>query len=407
MALILANGRLFDGVSETVRAPAFVYVEDGRIREIAERPFAGSAAPVLELGGRFVMPGLIDAHFHAYGSHLNPAMIDGQPPALRALYARTILEDALMRGFTTVRDAAGGDAALAAGLRLGLIKGPRLFYPGLALSQTGGHGDMRGPDHFDGCACGYCGALSAVADGPDEMRKLVREQLRQGASQIKLFVSGGVLSPSDPIWMNQFCEQEIRVAVEEAATRRAYVMAHAHTNEAAIRCVRNGVRTVEHATLVEADGAAEIAAHGAFAVPTLAIMDAIKQSGARLGLPPASLDKLAEVERHALTAFDHLRAAGVRIGFGTDLLGDLMPLQSREFSLRRQVCAPVEILRQATSVNAAILQREGELGVLAPGALADLLVVDGDPLADIAVLEEPARLAVIMKDGALCRNTLP
>ncbi|MDR3510569.1 MAG: amidohydrolase family protein [Caulobacteraceae bacterium] len=406
MALILANGRLFDGVSDVVRERAFVFVEGDRIREVSDRPFAGSDAPVLDLGGRFVMPGLIDAHFHAYGSDLNPATIDRQAPALRALHARRILEDALMRGFTSLRDAAGGDAALAAGLRLRLIKGPRLFYPGLALSQTGGHGDMRAPDHFDGCACGYCGSLSVIADGPDEMRKLVREQLRQGASQIKLFVSGGVLSPSDPIWMNQFCEAEIRVAVEEAATRRAYVMAHAHTNEAAIRCVRNGVRTIEHATLLEADGAREIAAHDAFAVPTLAIMDGIKRSGARLGLPQASLDKLAEVERHALTAIDHLRQAGAKIGFGTDLLGELMPLQSSEFSLRRQVCEPIEILKQATSVNAAILKKDGELGVIADGALADILVVDGDPLADIAVLEDPARLAVIIREGELCKNAL-
>lgn len=406
MALILANARVFDGVSDVIGENRFIHVEGERIREIAETPFAGSAAPVLDVAGRFVMPGLIDAHFHAYGSHLDPAAIDRLPPGLRALHARQILEAALMRGFTTLRDAAGGDAPLARALREGLIRGPRLFYPGLALSQTGGHGDMRAPDHFDGCACGYCGALSVIADGPDDVRKVVREQLRTGATQIKLFVSGGVLSPSDPIWMNQYRDLEIQAAVEEAASRRAYVMAHAHTNEAVIRSVRNGVRTIEHATMTEADGAAAIVEHGAYAVPTLVIMHAIKQAGPGMGLSQALLDKLAEVERHALGAFDHLRQAGAKIGFGTDLLGPVMGLQSHEFSLRRAVCEPIEILRQATSVNAEILQRSGQLGVLAPGALADILVVDGDPLADIAVLEDPARLAVIMRGGELCKNAL-
>jgi imidazolonepropionase-like amidohydrolase len=248
--------------------------------------------------------------------------------------------------------------------------------------------------------------MSVIADGPDEMRKVVREQLRQGATQIKLFVSGGVLSPSDPIWMNQFAEEEIRVACEEAATRRAYVMAHAHTNEATIRCLRNGVRSIEHATMLQADGAQAIVDHAAFAVPTLVIIDAIRQAGPKLGLPPVKLAKVEEVGDMAVASLDLLRSAGAKIGFGTDLLGGLMGQQSREFSLRRQVCTPLEILRQATSTNAELVQRPGELGVIAEGALADILVVDGDPLADIAVLEDPGRLMLILRGGEVMKNAL-
>ncbi len=406
VTLILQNCLLYDGVADQAAGGRHVLIEGERIMAVSERPFPSSDAVRIDVGSRFVMPGLIDAHFHAYGTHINPAQVDRTPPGLRALYARKNLEDALQRGFTTVRDAAGGDAVLASALKAGLIKGPRFFYPGLALSQTGGHGDLRGPEHWDGCACSYCGAMSVVADGPDEVRRTVREQLRGGAHHVKLFVGGGVLSLSDPLWMNQYGAEEIRVAVEEASSRRTYVMAHAHTNEAAIRCLGLGVRSIEHATLLEADGARAVVEHDAFAVPTLIISEAIKAAGPSLGLPPAALDKLKAVERSALGALDHLRSAGARIGFGTDLLGELMVRQSDEFVLRQAVCTPSEILRQATRTNAEIVQHPDDLGVIKPGALADILVVDGDPLGDIAVLAEPARLRLILRGGEVMKHTL-
>lgn len=406
MSLLFTNARIFDGWSDQVAGGQSLWIEGGMIREISPRVAAPADVPAIDLGGRFVMPGMIDAHFHAYGVEVNPALIDRVPPVVLGLKARQILEATLQRGFTTIRDAAGGDYALAAALRGGLIDGPRLFYAGMALSQTGGHGDLRSPEHHDICACAYCGALATIVDGVDEMRKAVREQLRRGATQIKLFVSGGVLSPSDPIWMNQFAEEEIRVAVEEAATRRAYVMAHAHTNEAALRCVRNGVRSIEHATMLEADGVAAIVDAGAFAVPTLAIIDAIETLGPKMGLSQAMADKTREVAAHALTSLDRLRAAGANIGFGTDLLGVLMDRQGREFALRREVCSNLEILRQATRTNAALLDMEGKLGTIAPDAFADLLVIDGDPLADVTLLARPEALAMIVRDGRIVRNRL-
>ena len=404
--LILENCLLFDGVSADLPEAQTIVIEGGIIREVGGDTGLVGEAQRIDVGGRFVMPGLIDAHFHAYGIELNPVLVDAIAPELRGLHAKRILEGALHRGFTTLRDAAGGDIYLATALRLGLIDGPRLFYPGLAVSQTGGHGDLRAPSHYDACACAYCGAMAVVADGPDEIRKVVREQLRTGAHQIKLFVSGGVLSPTDPIWMNQLSIEEIRVAVAEAETRRAYVMAHAHTNEAVLRCVANGVRSIEHATMIETSGAEAIAEANAFAVPTLAIIETIRAAGGSLGLPQPMIDKMREVGDQANVSIDRLRAAGAQIGFGTDLLGGLMPQQSIEFRLRRETSSALEILRSATSVNARLLQMEGKLGTIAPGAFADLLVIDGNPLDDITVFERTEAIQLIVRDGRICRNGL-
>ena len=179
-ALILEDCLLFDGIAAEAAEHRHLLIEEGRITEVSDRPLHSAVARTIPLGGRFVMPGLIDAHFHAYGTSMNIANIDRTLPSLRALQAREMLEETLQRGFTTVRDAAGGDLGLAIATETGLIRGPRIFPAGLALSQTGGHGDGRAPEHYT-CGCAYCGSLSLVADGPDEVRKAVREQLRQGA----------------------------------------------------------------------------------------------------------------------------------------------------------------------------------------------------------------------------------
>jgi imidazolonepropionase-like amidohydrolase len=286
-----------------------------------------------------------------------------------------------------------------------LIAGPRVFFAGKSLSQTGGHGDLRMPERLELCSCGYSGALSVVVDGEDEVRKAAREELRQGAHQIKLHVSGGVLSPSDPIWMPQFTDGEIRAAVEEAASRRTYVMAHAHTADAALRCVRLGVRSIEHGTLIDAGTAEQIAKSNAYVVPTLVIADRAIAFGRQAGMSSVSLGKLQEVARHGLTAFDYCLRAGVKLGFGTDLLGSLHSFQSREFTIRREFASALEVLRSATSVNAALLDRAGELGVIAQRARADLIVLDGNPLEDISILERSAQaLRLIMKDGIIYKN---
>ena len=404
---LLKNALIFDGRDERLLEGGYVAVEGCRIVEVGTSAPHFERATRIDCGGRFVMPGLIDCHFHACAPTFDMYGLDRMPPALLAQYGARALSQALMRGFTSVRDAGGADIGLALAIERGLIVGPRLFFSGRGISQTGGHGDIRPADRFEPCSCGYTGVMSLVADGVDEVRKAVREELRRGATQIKLHVSGGVTSPSDPMWMPQFSEAEIRAAVEEARTRRTYVMAHCHTDDRARACVQYGVRTIEHGTEIEPDTAVLIAGSTTYVVPTLSVVTVLRDQSKKLRLPPASVEKIAGAYERTLVTMSNLIKAGVRLGLGTDLLGDFQHLQGGEFELRAQFSKPLEVLRSATAINAEILQRSGELGCIAPGALADLLVVDGNPLEDISLLgRSESTLSMIMRNGVIVKNTL-
>jgi imidazolonepropionase-like amidohydrolase len=409
MIIVFANARVFDGISEEIAEGHHVIVEDGGIREVTAIRPNFHAATVLDCGGRFLMPGLIDAHFHAYSPSFDIAGGDRMPPSLMASHARRILEGALERGFTTVRDAAGADIGLFLAIEQGLIRGPRLFFAGRALSQTGGHGDARRAEEVQACDChGYSGVLSRVVDGVDEVRRAVREELRKGAHQIKIFLSGGVLSPTDPLWMPQFTAEEIGAAVAEAATRRTYVMAHCHTDEGAVRCVELGVRSIEHGTLIQRDATARlIAMQGSFVVPTLSVIDVLQRNAEAARISPESVAKLMSIGDEAYRAIEVCRRAGVRLGLGTDLLGHAFhPAQGGELELRGRVEKPIDVLRSATSVNADLLQKSGELGRIVPGAHADILVLDSDPFRNLSLFREPATIPVVMKGGVFIRNSL-
>ncbi len=410
--IIFENARVFDGVSGECAEGMSVAVEGGAIREVSDRPIAFADARRLNVGGRTLMPGLIDLHTHAYASDMSLKRADNSGEPYRTTHAVRMLGHALDSGFTTLRDIGGGDWSLAQALQDGLVRGPRYFYAGKILSMTGGHGDFRGAGeahHTQGyCSCGGdMNTLCVIADGVDDCLRAVREQFRRGAHCIKIMGSGGVASPTDPIWMNQYREDEIRAIVNECHERRSYVAAHCHPSSAVRRCVEFGVRCIEHATLIDDETAAFVAERGAYIVPTMAIIFAIRESGRELGMPEESVAKLNEMFDQALAGMDRMRNAGVKIGLGTDLLGEAYTQQSREFSLRSEVFTPLEILRQATSIGAEILQQTGKLGCVQPDAHADLIVVDGDPLTDINLLAQSgARLPVIMRAGELVKNEL-
>lgn len=405
---LFKNCRVFDGVNADCLEDIDVLIENNRIKEVSDHSINAADAHIIDARGRTLMPGLIDAHYHAVLTDVNIANIARLSPYHIAQQARVLLENSLKRGFTTIRDAGGADFGIAQAIEEGLIQGPRLFYSGRALSQTGGHGDMRGraDEHPALCSCAQNShVIGAIVDGVAEVRRAAREELRKGATQIKIMASGGVASPADPIWNLQFSEEEIRAAVWESHSWRTYVMAHAYTPEAIYRCVDYGVRSIEHGNLIDAETAAFCAERDAFVVPTLVTYEGLARDGKTFGLPQVSLDKLSEVRDAGLRALEILQQAGVKTGFGTDLLGQLHRYQSEEFTIRAEVLGPVEVLRQATSLNAELLNRSGELGTVAADALADLLLVDGDPLQDLSLLQNDGRhLSVIMKDGKLVKS---
>ena len=223
------------------------------------------ARDVIDADGRLVVAGLIDAHFHAYGVGLDVLEIEAAPSSYVAAAAAQRLERALRRGFTTVRDVAGGDLGLVRALDEGLIDGPRYLFAGRALTQTGGHGDPR-PGGLDLC-CGGRGHLSEIVDGVDDLRRAVRERFRTGSHLIKVFASGGVVSPTDPLRLSQYSAEELRAVCDEAARRNSYVAAHAYSPEAITHAVTSGVRSIEHGNLLDDATAALMAEHGAYLVP--------------------------------------------------------------------------------------------------------------------------------------------
>jgi imidazolonepropionase-like amidohydrolase len=407
--LIFENCTLIDGVADEPREGVNVLVEGNLIREVTSEPIRAADAKRYNLRGKVLMPGLIDAHAHVYAIHLNQEKTRGMPHTLMMAHAIPRVRGMLQRGFTTLRDVAGGDYGMKHAIEAGLVEGPRLFVSGRALSQTGGHGDHRHiTDDSIPCACtSALDIMCRIADGVDNVRLAVRDELRKGADHIKVLVSGGVGSPPDKLDHTQYSLDEIRVAVEEAAARGTYVAAHSYSATSTIRAVQCGVRTIEHGNFVNEAAARLMAEKGAYMVPTLICYWESYENSDAYGLPLHIKQKLKEVTQAGTRMLEICRDAGVKMGFGTDLMGEMIVAQSKEFRLRAEVLKPMDILKSATSVNADILGQTGKLGRIAAGACADLLVVDGNPLDNLSLLEEEGRwLLAIMKDGRFFKNEL-
>ncbi|MDR3099612.1 MAG: amidohydrolase family protein [Paraburkholderia sp.] len=404
---VIHGGNVLDLVQGVLLEQHHVVIEGERIVEVTNRAVDRPGARVIDARGTTVMPGFIDCHVHVLASNANLGTNAGQPNILAAIRALPIMQAMLSRGFTSVRDAGGADWALMQAVETGLVPGPRIFPSGKALSQTGGHGDFRPRgDLLEPCSCCFrTGAIARVADGVDAVRLAVREEIQKGATQIKIMASGGVASPVDPISNTQYSEDEIRAIVGEAEAANTYVMAHAYTARAIARAVRCGVRTIEHGNLVDEVAAQLMHEHGAFVVPTLVTYDALAQHGAQFGLPPESVAKVASVQRAGRESLEIYAKAGVPMGFGSDLLGEMHAFQCGEFRIRAEVLGNLEALRSATSVAADIVNMKGELGVIAAGAIADVLVLDGNPLADIGVVaNDGERVQYVLQRGKVVKG---
>ncbi len=391
--LTVTNALIFDG-SSPILVEGSIVMRDGVVAAVGDVAAEGE---VIDAAGKVVVPGLIDAHFHAYAVGLGGMDVERGPLSYAALAGSLRLGKALRRGFTTVRDVAGGDIGLAKAVREGLFKSPRYLFTGPALSQTGGHGDPRAED-LD--LCFDHGHMCDVVDGVDELRKAVRNRFRTGAHAIKIMTSGGVVSLTDPIRVPQYSAEEIRAVTEEARRRNSYVAAHAYSPEAIRHSVENGVRSIEHGNLLDAETADLMAAHGSYLVPTLAAYDAMNRFGKELGLHPVSQKKNSEVLSAGKTAIELALAAGVKVGFGSDLMGALESEQLAGVRLQVEASGVLETLRSMTSVNAALLQ-DPLIGRIGVGAHADVLLLDGNPFEDAAVLWDESRRRIVIQAGAL------
>lgn len=406
---LFTGGAFLDPRQDQLRHGVEVLVEGDRVREVSDRPITSASATRVHLGGRTLMPGLIDAHVHVFLPELNIARLDAMPLTLLGVQASVFLRRALMRGFTTLRDTGGGDSGIREACRSGLIQAPRLFIAGASISQTGGHADFRSRTQraFQCFCCSGAAYVSRIADGVPEMIRAARDELRKGADFIKIMVSGGVASESDPLDSLQFRLDEIEAAVEEAERWGTYVAAHAYSARAIERAVKAGVRTIEHGNMIDEPRAALMAERGAYLVANLVAYDAMRRRGAGLGMSEYGQAKNLQVLEHGMRSLEIANRAGVKIGYGSDLLGELEEEQCLEFQLRAQVMPAAEIIRSATIVGAEIVRKPGELGEILPGAYADLLVIEGDPYKDLTLFQDGGpHLAAIMRGGEFVKNRL-
>jgi imidazolonepropionase-like amidohydrolase len=390
-------------------------VRGNKIETIAEDIPADGAATVIDGNGRTLMPGLIDAHWHATMVRVTPAESLTNDVGYSTLLAAAEATDTLMRGFTTIRDMGGPSFSLKRGIDEGLVVGPRIYPSGAVITVTSGHGDFRQLSELPR-AIGSLSRMeqiggSMVADSPDEVRLRVREQLMQGASQIKLTAGGGVASPFSPLDVSTFTEAELRAAVEAAGNWGTYVATHAYTPAAIQRSIAAGVKCIEHAHLIDDETAKLMADKGIW----LSTQPFVGMGGAA-ALGPGEQAKKKQVLEGTETLYGLVKKYKIKTAFGTDILFS-KKLAARQTSMIVNLTkwfTPAEALTMATATNAELLTLSGlrnpypgKLGVVEEGALADLLLVDGDPLANIELIEDPAKnFVVIMKDGKIYKNTL-
>ncbi|MCP2181330.1 metal-dependent hydrolase family protein [Prauserella alba] len=390
--LLLTEAHVLDPETADLSDSSWIEVAGGRIADVGtgRAPTVPDGVPVLRLGGATVLPGLIDAHVHAVLTSADAHAVAGWSPSYRTARATSGLAAMLERGFTTVRDTGGADHGLAQAVEEGIITGPRIVYGGSAISQTGGHGDFRTRDEDSVPCCQTKVGGGRIADGVGEVRRVTRDELRKGASHIKIMLSGGVASPNDEVSAVQYSEEEIRAFVEEATNANRYVTGHAYHARAINRGLANGVRCIEHGNLLDDSSVELFLEHDAWLVPTLITYDRLAADGPKYGLPPGSHRKVYEVLDAGLGALEKAHRAGVNLAYGTDLLGAMGAYQLHEFRVRGQVQPAADVVRSATADAARLLGMEGEVGVVAGGAHADLLVVDGNPLEDLEVLVNSA-----------------
>lgn len=397
--LDVRNAQYHTGKTIVVRGRKIEQIGDN---SLLENPNYANNAEVIDCSGLYVLPGLIDAHVHTTAITPDFAELEISSPFYVAVQSTNILQGMLKRGFTTVRDAGGADYGLAKSTEENPTLGPRILFCGKALSQTGGHGDVRtrGRQAFEGCFC--CCGLGRVCDGITEVRKAARDEIRKGANQIKIMASGGVSSPTDRIDSTQYSIEELRAIVEEARAANIYCMAHAYTARAVKRLLENGVRTIEHGNLIDQECCDLFVKYNAYLVPTLITYSALAKEGVASGLPASMEEKIYSVLDAGEVALKMAYDTGVKMLYGSDLLGAMHKYQLEEFNIRAKVVDNAELIRQATSNAADCFDMKGKIGEILVGADASFVGYKADPLKDISVMTTPeTSMGLLMNQGYL------
>ncbi len=402
------NGRLINGCDDHPIENAVVIVEKGCIKNTGKMSdiIIPRNAVVYDIAGKTIMPGLIDNHVHVGNIAVSMEETSLLSPAVYVHHATQNLETDLNLGFTTLRDAGGLDISFKEAIEKGLIKGPRLFLSINPLTPTGGHFDERSPYETSPKPRNSIGIYPEICDGPDQVRRSARHALRRGADQVKVAASGGVSSPSDEPDQWQFTCEELQAAVETAKAAGTYVMAHAYDANSIQNCITAEVKTIEHGNLLNEQTAALMAKTGTYYVPTMTVYNVFANEGTH-EMDQDTARKLEIVHEKSFDALRYAVAAGVKIGSGSDIIGPYQHLKGREFFLKGRVMTPMDTIKSATSTNAEILGMADKIGSLTPGKEADLIVVDGDPLEDLALFENGIKtVLLVMKQGCVYKNML-
>ena len=402
MIVTISNGTVLDTTEMALVGERTVVMEDDRIVDVTDGAGPREVDLEIDAAGMFVMPGFIDAHVHHFIVTMDFRRLHRMSEVELGINMARLAEAEVRRGFTTVRDTGGDNRGLKRAIRSGACGGPRIVQAGRVLSQTGGHGDLRpGDEPPPGCGCAiHTDHFSMVVDGADACRKAARHVLREGSDFIKIMSSGGVASPTDPFDSIQFTAEEVSAITTETDHRHTYTASHAYMPDAIRLAVDNGVRCIEHGNGIDAEIAAHMAAVGTTMVPTLVTYKAMQEAGAKLGLPQVNQDKNDGVFEMGLGSIEIAKAAGVELGFGTDLLGETQPMQNQELAIRAGLEPAADVLRSMYVTNARLCQLEGEIGVLAPGAYADVVVSRVNPLDDLPSLAHPdANIAHVIQNG--------
>lgn len=404
---LFKNAAIVDGTADRPLDPVDVLVADGLIQSVGTNVKTPSDARVIDVSGKTLMPGLIDAHVHVVAVEADLKLNARLPDAVVIVRSINLMNEMLLRGFTTVRDLGGATGVVREAARHSPIPVPRLNLPGNAISQSGGHTDQRGPFDVTPMPSTYIplGSLGRVVDGVADVRRACREEIKGGADFIKIMANGGVSSPTDPIHFLGFAREEILAAVEEADNAGTYVAAHLYTDKGIRRAVELGVHSLEHCNLIEAETARLAAERGCIAVPTLITYDKLSSEGASVGLPPASVAKVDDVRLKGLESLRIMYEAGLPMAYGSDLLGAMHRHQSGEFALRGSVLPAQVVIDSTTRIAARLLRMEGKIGCVQPGAFGDLIVVHGNPLADLSLLAgQGEHIPIIMRGGAVIKG---